>query len=155
MQVTYAKGWFARQRQPLAALDVDTARDLHRRGELYTAILGDPAAPHCYLDVRLERDFVGVNFLDPLRRCDLSYLFTPAGQRLFLSEIWVRHFTGDCDSAPAREHYGFANDGHVNVERYEEGKRIELIQYRDVDVAPHYAAVPEFGEYESLGRRER
>ena len=155
MQVHYFTGWFDRKKAPLVPLDPDRAKQLHARGQLYTAVLGDPDRPYCYLDVRLEVGFVGVHFLDELKRTYLTYFFNRAGGRLFLAEIWLRTFEGAGDEAVAREHYAFSEDGTVDTEKYVPGRPIERAQRRDVDVAPHYADIPAFGEYEALARKDR
>jgi hypothetical protein len=55
--VSYADRWSKLKGEMVRPLAEEDARKRHDRGELYTAVVGDPRRPQAYLDVRLDAGF--------------------------------------------------------------------------------------------------
>jgi len=154
--VKYAERWLDGRPDDVEEIDDEEARRRHASGQLYTAILGDPSAPRAYVDVRLERGFVGVHFLDDDGRDYVTYLFgkQKGDDRMFLEQAtWREYGTGD--DVRRGENYIFKRDGtiHIDVVNYENRERQG--GDKEEDVSGNWEPVPEFGEYESVARLER
>jgi hypothetical protein len=154
--VTYAERWLDGRPDDVERIDEDEARRRHESGELYTAVLGDPSAPRAYVDVRLEKGFVGVHFLDDEGRDYATYLFgkQKGDDELFLEQAIWREFSSGTEVRRG-EAYIFKRDGtiHLDVVDYvqqeaQEGKKQD-------DVSGNWEPVPEFGQYDSIARLER
>jgi hypothetical protein len=156
--VTYAERWLDRRPDDVENLDEDEARSRHEKGKLYTAILGDPSEPRAYVDVRLERNFVGVHFLDEEGRNYVTYLFgKPKGQdkdQLFLEQATWRVF-GENDQVLRGETYFFKPDGKIVLDVTDFVSRESQKGEKTDDVSGNWEPVPEFGEYDSIARLER
>lgn len=99
---------------------------------------------------------MAVGFLDDLLREDLSYEFQerqPA--TLFLSMATERKFERDTDNVIWGITYYFDEDGHVAVE--EEDFVADTLTSAEtyLDVSANWERYPEFGQYESITRKDR
>lgn len=154
--VTYAERWWQRKRKATGPLTEEEARRRHESGELYVAVLGDPERPDAAVEVRLEAGFVGVRLLDDQGREYLTYLFgrdPAASDDLFLEQATWREFDGD--EVVRGDTYHFKKDGTAVVERVDYAtKEAETAELRP-DVSSNWEPVPEFGQYESIARRDR
>ena len=163
MIVTYSKGWFRSHRRSVGDLDESTARKLHEKGKLYTVIAGDVDRPLAFIEVRLEVDYVGVSFLDHLKRELTSFQFSargldgetaPAGM-CFLQSIIHSEFDDDGDKAAYGTSYDYYFDGRCEVIR-ENLRTREILEGRHIfDVSAHWEALPAFGQYDAFLQYDR
>jgi hypothetical protein len=154
--VTYAERWLDGRPDEVEELDDAEARSRHESGELYTAILGDRESPRAYVDVRLEKGFVGVHFLDDDGRNHVTYLFGKGDgdDRLFLEQAVWRQFDDDGEVARGDAYY-FKRDGTIHLESKDYVNRTAERGDKHDDVSGNWEPVPEFGDYESIARLER
>jgi hypothetical protein len=154
--VTYAARWSEPVGGPVDELDEDEAQRRHEAGELYTAILGDGMTPRAYVEVRLEKGFVGVHFLDDDGRNFATYLFGKQADddALFLERATWREYDEDGELVRG-EAYFFKPDGTIHVESKDYVEREASRGDKRDDVSGNWEPVPEFGRYESVTRLER
>src|SRR4051794_23963087 len=91
--ITYAERWSDLAGGPVDELDEDDARRRHDSGELYVAVLrDDDGAPSAYLEVRLEKGYAAVHFLDEEGRNHATYVFgrEEGEDRMFLQRATWR-----------------------------------------------------------------
>ena len=62
--VTYCRRWNTITATPLEPLTPASAQRRDRARQSYTAVVGDLAAPRCYVEVAWENEHVGVWVLD-------------------------------------------------------------------------------------------
>lgn len=156
MNVTYCKGWFRAHRRMLEGLPTDRARRAHDKGRLYTAVLGDAARPHAFVDVRLEVGHVGVHFLDEQLRVCLTYDFRVVGDgQMFLGGATYLEFEGDSDDRSRRTTiFKFSQAGEMDLLEYFDGQQREGRQ-TGVDVSVNWEPLPSFGDYRGVTKLER
>lgn len=68
LPIAYCERWNPVLEMPFSPMGEAEARSRHEKGELYTALLGDPAAPEAMVDVRLETGYVATHFFDDCLR---------------------------------------------------------------------------------------
>jgi hypothetical protein len=153
--VSYCERWNTRQRAPIFDLSEDEARARHDSGELYTAVLGDPGTP-TLVEVFLNEGYVGVRWLAPQGRDAMRYAFRRTDDRLFLSEVTINTLNADGKVIEA-ESTLIRPDGSVEVSRFDNLNR--TVQAAEPttskDVSAMWEAIPQFGDYASITRRER
>jgi hypothetical protein len=154
MTVRYCERWNNRQRQPIVALSADEARARHDSGELYTAVLGDENPT--LVEVFGNEGYVGVRWLEPHGRDAMRYAFRRVEDRLFLSEVTINTVGAEGKVVEA-ESTLIKPDGTVEVSRFENLNRtVQTSKPKaGTDVAAMWEAVPRFGDYASITRRER
>lgn len=131
-------------------------------GEFYTALIGSDSQPSCFIEVMKNKGCVGVSFLNEKLQEYLLYNFKVLDDNnLFLSMAIYREFAeregegeGVLNVAQGTT-YIFNEDGSTVVrEEHFNPYKLEESQ-TTVDVSGNYDTFPEFGEYDSLIRKER
>lgn len=159
MQITYCVQWsrhYSRLHEPLPEAQ---ARKRHADNKLYTAVLGDPKKPRCFLEFSAYRS-VCVEFLDDALRSYLVLSFAEEQpNRLFLESVVVRHFHHLQGEVSDAQLYYFKTDGRLFIEHYEVGPTgpsvlIESQESR-ADMSSNWTPFPEFGNYDSLANFDR
>ena len=154
MKVHYCKSWFRARKRATDMWDEAEARAAHVKRQLYTALVGSPTAPECFVEIR--DDYMGVEFLDHLLREYVAYQFEEKEPgKLYLSMATERKFDGDTDKVIWGITYYFDEDGHVAIE--EEDFVADTLTKAEtyLDVSANWEPYPEFGEYESITRKDR
>lgn len=153
--IYYCKGWFRAKKCSLEPFTDTTAKSLHESGELYCALIGDPAAPVCFLEI--TKEFVGVGFLDKHLRENLSYSFQEREPgRVFLSMATWREFDGESNAVAKGTTYVFQPNGDIVIQEESFQPQHSLAQSsRVMDVSANWDSFPRFGEYSPLIRVER
>src|SRR6266550_4092128 len=96
MDIHYSDGWFRAKKQPGKLWTPGQAKAAYDRCKLYVAIVGLLEKPSAFIE--FNKDYVGVEFLDKLLRCYLSYSFQELQPgRLFLTMATHRDFYSDSD----------------------------------------------------------
>lgn len=158
---TYCEQWNNLTETPMNPLTPDQAQARHASGQLYTAVasLCEHTAPTLRVEMRLETGYSSVIFMDKNGRDSLDYTFTLINDSLFL-ETATSYDYGDsqerCGYADAErmESYEFTTDGIIR--RTVEADGEESRESRNgIDVASNWEAVPDFGAYDALIRRDR
>lgn len=164
MIYTYCRDWDRPRAVPHDVWDERKARRAHEKGKLYTVVVGDLARPVCFLYVRLEVKYIGVNFLDSFSRVNLTYQFEEREPgRLFLERAIEVEFDRDApqDLSPdearsIREiRTVFKPTGWVDIWRRDTGTGQLEHAEGPQEVAMCWEPVPQFGDYASIIRRER
>ena len=154
MDVHYCRSWFRARKRATDMCDEGRARSAHDSRQLYTALLGSATAPSCFVEFNM--DYAGVEFLDHLLREGLTYAFQEKRpEKLYLSMATERKFDGDTDKVIWGITYYFDEDGHVAIE--EEDFVADTLTKAEtyLDVSANWEPYPEFGEYESITRKDR
>jgi hypothetical protein len=159
MQVTYCRRWNFMYNQPIDPLTGQQARKRDEKGELYTAVLGDPVDP--VLLVEVQRPHIRVVFFDQFQRQLHHFDFRRHDDKtLFLHEItnWV--YPDDqfreMNEASVITSARFDPPDLSRVEiRDKVAGEVKEKKYREVDLGPHWEPVPEFGDWLSIARYER
>lgn len=150
----YAKSWFRYERRPTELWDEARAREAHAARKQYVVVVGPLDHPAAFLE--LNRDFVGVSFLDERLREYLGYSFQEKEPgRLFLSVATYREFVGDTDKVKEGTTHIFKPDGGLAIhhELFDPPK-LEVAK-STTDVQGNYELYPEFGSYGHLLVKER
>ncbi len=74
--ITYCERWNNKLMRPIEPLTAGEAQRRDQAKELYTVVVGDPAAPRCYVEIAWENNHVGVWFLDEVLRRSAHLSFT-------------------------------------------------------------------------------
>ncbi len=154
LPVTYCVGWNNVLNQPFQPMSEAEARRRHETGELYSALLGDPAAPQVLVEVRLETGHMAVDFFDHHLRVPLTYTYREHDGRLFFdsySERWWDR-KGALRSTVG---YHFKPDGHAYVRNVDRVKNVEDTYEQWVTVDDNWEEIPAFGDYSGVLRIER
>lgn len=160
--VTYCERWNPLLREPIGLLSTEQARARHEAGELYSVLIGDLAKPEALIEVRLERDYVGVWFFgesSTLRAVKYTFKCTSA-DTLFMSKVgtWVYPEDADQDLRGAHtiDSIHYQVDGIVRHEsRDTVSGQVTTSEYSGVDTGINEEPVPVFGQWDSLARRDR
>jgi hypothetical protein len=160
MQVTYCEQWSRHYSHPHKPLTEKQARERHRQGKLYTALLGDPA--HCFLEFSAFRS-VCVEFLDEALRSVLLYSFQEKQPNsLFLSEAIIRRYDADPQANSgypnSADLYDFDVDGRLIIRHSVITPRATTRvgeEETTTDVTQNWEPFPEFGCYDGLATRDR
>jgi hypothetical protein len=154
MTAAYCERWFRQQKRPTRPMSETDARGAHAARHLYTVVLGDNGLPERFLEI--NNDYVGVGFLDGLKREYLSYQFQEkAPDRLFLSMATYRDFEGDSDRVKSATTYYFGVDGVVTVETQDFSSQFRQEKKVVADVTGNWERYPDFGDYSGLSRLNR
>ena len=163
MITTYAARWSRTRRSVNTPLDEAAASKLHEKGKLYTVISGDADRPFAFIEVRLEVAYLGVSFLDDLRRVLTTFQFSPRGLdgqaapagMCFLKSIVRREFDDETDKAAFGTSYDYFFDGRCEI-IHEDLRTGERLEGRHVfDVSAHWEALPAFGQYDAFLQYDR
>lgn len=160
--VFYCKSWFRAKNKPIDVWLEKKAYKKHIAGESYTALIGSESTPSCFIEVMKNKGWVGVSFLNENLQEYLLYNFKMLDDnRLFLSMAVYREYAehdGEGAGILNVSHgttYIFNEDGSAVVrEEHFNPYKLEESQ-TTVDVTGNYDQFPEFGQYDSLIRKER
>jgi hypothetical protein len=164
MTYTYCRDWARHLAAPTEVWDEQKARRAHERGKLYTVLVGTHERPECFLHVRLELKYIGVNFLDRFFRVNLSFQFEEIEPgRMFLERAIEVEFDRDApqDLSPnearsIREiRTVFKPTGWVDIWRRDVNTGNMEHAEGPQDVARCWEPLPRFGDYAGVIRRER
>lgn len=161
MQWVYGERWNNLLEEPIEPFGESEARRRHEAGNLYTAIREGLDKNKILVEVRLERAYVGVRFLDELARDETVFSFRKIEGRLFLREV-ISYEYGDSKKRGGHaepvviESFTFTPDGKMRREIDDSRQaQINATDYNSVDVSDHWEPIPSFGEYDSIIRRDR
>lgn len=160
MQISYCTKWSRHNRRPWDMLSEMQARTAHENGKLYTALIGNPLRPDCFLEVTAFRS-VCVEFLDAALRTYLSYSFQEKRpNELFISMSRRPQFPNETDPPDRATVLFFKTDGQLHIERFLSnpdgiGSKLVGEESRVVDVTYNWERYPKFGDYAGLATRDR
>ncbi|WP_131818344.1 lytic transglycosylase [Planctopirus hydrillae] len=126
----------------------------HLEKRPYAVLIEDGYVLRCFLEI--DRDYVGVGFLDEHKREFLSYQFqeVEAG-RLFLTMANYRKFEGEGDHTIEGTTYYFRMDGGLTIETEDFSTAVVSTKKTQVNVDGNWEGYPEFGNYNSITRVNR
>ncbi|WP_152977074.1 hypothetical protein [Franconibacter pulveris] len=129
---------------------------IHEVDDSYTVLIGSDSAPSCFINIMRNSGWVSVSFLDEYLREYLFYNFQIEDVGiLFLSMSVYREFAGDTDLVINGTTYHFKKDGHTIIIENNVSNNTSEMSETYSGVAGNYDRFPEFGEYDSLIRKER
>lgn len=153
-QITYCKSWFRAKKIPMELWSESDARTAHEGKKLYGVIVGPVERPFCFLEI--NRNFVGVGFLDIHARETLYYAFREVRPGiLFLSMATYRDYIGETDKVATGTSYMFQEDDVVMVQKQTINPPNSETFKIAADINANYSVWPEFGRYDDLIRVER
>lgn len=157
--VHYCVQWFRGKNYPADILTPEQARKRHEKGKLYTALLGDPAKPDCFLEFSAYRS-VCVEFLDAsLRSFRVLSFSEERPNQLFLESVVIRNFDHPSGEESDGHVYYFKTDGRLFIEHYRVGPTGPSLmidsQESHADTSRNWESFPEFGHYERLAVFDR
>jgi hypothetical protein len=160
MQISYCTQWSRHKNRPTDLLTEVQARRDHKKGRLYTVLVGDPLRPRCFLEFTKFRS-VTVEFLDSSLRTYFDYAFQEKRpNELFITMSRRPEFPNDVDPPDRATVLYFRTDGRLAIEKYQAhadgvGSKIIGREERVVDVSRNWEPFPKFGDYEGLATLDR
>lgn len=160
--IFYCKKWSIGYKKPIDLWSENKARKKHIAGDSYTVLIGSDCNPSCFVEIMKNKGWVSVGFLDnELREYSFYNFRLFDDNRLFLSMAVHREFAeNEGDGAGILNvsrgtTYIFKEDGSTVV-REDLFNPYKLEESMTVtDISGNYDQFPEFGEYQSLIRKER
>ncbi|MGQ0839425.1 hypothetical protein [Actinokineospora sp.] len=161
MRWAYCNRWNGLLEAPIDVIDASEASRRHDLGALYTVVGTGADRTELVIEVRFEKGYVGVKFLDDRGRVGLIYSFKEIEERLFLRKM-ISYDYGDSQTRGDRadpvivESLTYAPEGICRQEI--DDSRVATIRSVDrdsVDVSTHWEPIPVFGEYDSVARWDR
>lgn len=160
MRVSYCRRWNFKRVRPIDPLTVEEARTRDEAGELYTVVIGDPAAPDRVIEV-VRPDHVGTWFFDRQQRRSLNYQFRRVDEKMmFLHRITRWAYPNDqarmLNESNLIETIDYEPEGiaHHTV-RDEVAGEEKRTSYREVVLDINAEPVPSFGGWQSIARYDR
>lgn len=159
--VTYCQRWNNKLHKPIEPLNPAAALRKDRAKEWYTAVLGDPAAPRCYVELAWENNHVGVWFLDDELRRNVHYSFTRLDETImFMDAVGLWYYADGAGrslgDASRIEMVDYSADGHVRRTSIDVPRKLETVEeFSDVPLDINWEPVPAFGDYRSVTRLDR
>lgn len=154
MTLEFGERWGQNGKRLTAACDEKRARKCHEKRKMYAALVSEKSTPKCVIEI--NNDYVGVNFLDELKRIYLSYSFRElAPGRVFLEDASYYEFQGSSENVATLSTYLFHQDGRVEITIDKYSKKERLTKETTADVSKNWEQYPEFGKYEAFLREER
>jgi hypothetical protein len=130
------------------------ARAAHESNTLYTVLIDSIEKPFCFLEI--NKQFVGVGFLDPELRESLYYSYREIEPDvLFLASAIYREFVNDTDVVASGTTYLFEPSGNVKIQKEGFNPHTLDLAESNRDVSRNYSRWPSFGQYDDLIRIER
>ena len=162
-QVTYCFKWNARRNRPGVPLSEAEAQARDAAGDEYTAVLPQPGSSHPVLvSVVWKNDYVGVAFIDEYGRKYMQYSFYKKNETsLFLTNVFIWTYPNNdpkllFGDAVKQEEIQYREDGYVRRIVIDKAQAVKDIrEYSDVPVDDNWEPIPTFGDYRSIGRKER
>ncbi|ODA29958.1 hypothetical protein A6X21_06345 [Planctopirus hydrillae] len=154
MKLIYGSRWFRAKHRMTEVWDEEHAMRAHLEKRPYAVLIEDGYVLRCFLEI--DRDYVGVGFLDEHKREFLSYQFqeVEAG-RLFLTMANYRKFEGEGDHTIEGTTYYFRMDGGLTIETEDFSTAVVSTKKTQVNVDGNWEGYPEFGNYNSITRVNR
>lgn len=155
MPIFYCDSWFRFKSAAIEPLSEDAARARHLSGRPYVALIGSEVTPSCFVELLLDKNMVGVGYLDDKGREYLTYQFQCLGsEKLFLAMATHREFDIDGKVAVGTS-YIFNEDGGLVIRR-EKFNPHELEEAKSsFDPKSNYENMPAFGEYFGVIKKDR
>ncbi|WP_082056671.1 lytic transglycosylase [Pseudomonas sp. 10-1B] len=153
--VFYCDSWFRFKNTAIGPLSEDAARSRHVSGKPYVALIASDITPSCFVEFLLDRNMVGVGFLDDKCREYLTYQFQClSSEKLFLAMATHREFDND-GKVSVGASYIFKENGGLVIRR-EKFNPHELEEANSsFDPVSNYEGIPVFGEYAGLIKKNR
>lgn len=150
----YCDFWFGAKKSARNIISESEAQSRHESEARYTVLVGSPTTPSAIIDVLLDKEMIGVDFLDEHLRKRLSYQFQQvAPDKLFLSMVVYTEFAGQSDNVAEGTCYIFNEDGRLIIEKFSPHHVEECSTTHDP--IGNYEPVPVFGHYSGLIAEER
>ncbi len=159
--ITYCERWSNTRCKPFEPLTPAEAQRRDQAKEFYTVVLGDPAAPRCYVEVAWENNYLGVWFLDEELRRSAHLSFTRLDDtRMFLDAVVLWHYSSRAgrsfSDASTIEKTSYKTNGFVRRTTTDvRKKRDKVEEFKDVPLDINWEPVPVFGNYTSVTRVDR
>lgn len=154
MEVYYCESWFRGKKVAVNIWNATKAHTAYINQQLYTVLLGSLKTPRCFIES--TGDAIGIGFLDNLLREHMSYEFQEKKHgTTFLSMATERKFKEDTDEVIWGITYYYDEDGHVSIEEEDFVTNTLTSAETYLDVSSNWEPYPEFGEYESIARKDR
>jgi hypothetical protein len=155
MRITYCERWLHATHRPFRILSDQAAKRRYDRRLSLTAVIGDPAMPASVLEI--APPLVTVGFLDHSLREVLAYTFEEVEPgRLFLKTALWRDFEAQSDEPAHGVLTRFTQDGSIEVEKHDlRAGTVAKSTSEGHSTAANWEAVPAFGSYSSICRKER
>lgn len=152
----YCDFWFSAKKSARNIISESEARSRHESKARYTVLVSSPTMPSAIVDVLLDKDMIGVDFLDEHLRERLTYQFQQvAPGNLFLSMAVHRTFAGKSDSIAEGTSYLFSEDGRLTITKETFSPHHLEESSTTHDPIDNYEPVPVFGHYSGLIAEER
>lgn len=155
--IAYGEKWSDYHQDWRKPFSEQVARRRHAARKMYTALITQHDDSKLALELCFAFSYCNIYFLDALGRCDLCYVFEPTPDgRLFLCETSTGEYPpGDSRWAVRGISRNFKQDGRMKTLLSENKSIILLGENEPVDVSTHFEPLPEFGQWESLIRKDR
>lgn len=153
--VFYCDAWFRSKNTAVGPISEEAAKVRHVAGKPYVALIGSNATPSCFVEVLLDKDMVGVGYLDEKGREYLTYQFQCMdSERLFLTMATYREFSAD-GKVSVGTSYIFNKEGGLVI-RCEKFNPHEVEEANaNFDPTGNYEKIPAFGDYSGVIRKDR
>lgn len=145
-KITYCRFWFRGMKKPIDILNESEALAKHNANKSYTALIGDETKPSSFVEMLLDKEMVGVGFLDEKCREYLTYQFQILdNKKIFLSMVIHREFKEETDKVSSGTSYIFSTNGKVTISR--ETFDPHLLEEAESQFNPetNFDNIPEFG----------
>jgi hypothetical protein len=156
----YNKTKFSRKNSKDEQLLLEAAKYAYDNQLVYFVTIFENAKPYCYLET--NKGFYRVDFLDDLLRKYMSYDFRDdfsagGSNKLFLSHVMFWDFEGNTDKVLKITSHVFKPNGafHITERDLITNEQIDSEAKNKIDVSQNLEEYPEFGDYESIIRKER
>ncbi|WP_211468376.1 hypothetical protein [Collimonas silvisoli] len=154
--VFYCKSWFRMKKVAIELWSEAIARSKHLSGDSYTALIASEVKPTCFIEFLIDKEMVGVSFLDDSLREYLSYQFQfVAPEKLFLTMATHREFIEGGTQVAGGTTYIFSQTGDLVIRRERFNPHLLEEAKSSFDPSRNYESFPAFGEYSSLIRTDR
>ena len=159
--IAFCRRWNTITATPTDPLTPAQAERMDRAKHWYTVVVGEPAAPRCYVEVAWENEHMGVWFLDEGLRQSVHYSFTRLDQTMMFLDavvLWYypRRAGRSFDDASRIEAVEYTTDGIVRRTTTNVRTRKDKVEeVSDVPLDGNWEPVPAFGDYRSVTRLDR
>lgn len=145
-------------------LEPHAAKRRHDRRKLYTVLIGPIEHPSCFLEVNLELNYIGVQFLDRFLREFSCYQFTEIEPgRMFLKTATEWRFDRDAPRTYGKDGAQvileittkLKPEGWVDIWRHDIVKDFMERAEGPQDVSACWEPTPQFGDWASIARYDR
>ncbi|WP_122385338.1 lytic transglycosylase [Pseudomonas savastanoi] len=153
--IFYCKSWFRLKHRAIDPMDEATANALHLAKKPYTALIGSDSKPACFVEMILDKNMVGVGFLDDHQREYLTYQFQCLdSETLFLTMAIHREFD-DAGKISVGTSYIFKESGELLIRREQLNPHKLEEAKSHFEPKDNYEKIPEFGDYSNVTKVNR